>query len=238
MANKKPMTGPQADFDYMNSADMQARCGYESAVGAGTPFVATTRRLVASGDSVRSAEGTFSGTLGFITSGLAERPFGDLVNDAFRLGYTEPDPRDDLSGTDVARKALILARCLGWQLEMADVTVEPLFPAALADVSTEEFLARIHDSNEEYSLANAEAASKNHVLRYVAKLEDGACKVGLMAVPAESPIGALQGTDNILQLSSEVYCTTPLVVQGSGAGADVTALGVIADMVGVCAAWK
>lgn len=237
MANKKPMTGPQADFDEMNAPAKLARCQYESAVGAGTPFVATTRRLAASGDTVHSAEGTFSGTLGFITSGLHERPFGDLVNEAYSLGYTEPDPRDDLSGTDVARKALILARCLGWKLEMSDVNIEPLYPPELADVSTEDFLTRIHESNASYAEANEKAAAEGCVLRYVANLEGGACAVGLKAVPATSPIGALSGTDNILQLNSEVYNTTPLVVQGSGAGADVTALGVITDMVNIASAW-
>ena len=140
VANKKPLTGPIADFEHMTSAANGGRMGYESSVGAGSPFVATVRRIVDTNDPISLIEGTFSGTLGYITAGLQEgKLLSELIKTAHALGYTEPDPRDDLSGTDVARKALILARTIGWNYEMSDVAIESFYPSTMADLSVEEF---------------------------------------------------------------------------------------------------
>lgn len=287
MANKKPLTGPQADFDALVSASGDT-CGYESTVGAGTPFVASLRRLVAAGDTVSSVMGTFSGTLGFLMAGLqaGEKGWGELVNMAHDLGsaasptpplplavragfwlsgcacarvrvnvrahasvcalsglgvlvltrlvdcrYTEPDPRDDLSGSDVARKALIMARTLGWEFEMDQIEVESLFSTDMAELSVADFKQAIGKLDGEMSAKRDAADADGKVLRYVASCSKDGLKVGLQAVPKDSPLGLLSGPDNMMVVSSALYADRPLVVQGAGAGDDVTAAGVVADCV-------
>ena len=156
-ANKQPLCTPLPSFTTLLSPLHRARVRYESTVGAGTPFVATLHRLLASADPPHSITGTFSGTLGYLCSGLdAGRRYSDVVRDAHNLGYTEPDPRDDLGGVDVARKALILARTMGWALEMGDIDVEPLYPPALASLGVTEFLAALPSLDEEYAEPAAE----------------------------------------------------------------------------------
>ena len=237
-ANKKPFTGPQADFDVLTGRGAPgSRTRHESTVGAGLPVVAAFARLRASGDLVRELQGAFSGTLGFVMSGLeGGRAFGDVVREALAKGYTEPDPRDDLSGMDVARKALILARLSGHTLEMEDVRVEPLFPPSMAALTLDEFL---HGPEGLAALdapmrARAEAAaSQGNVLRYAAHMgADGKCTVGAREVPGDSPLGRLQGTDNLVSVSTEVAYTAdaPFVIQGAGAGVGATAAGVLGDI--------
>eukprot|EP00043_Microstomoeca_roanoka_P016100 m.163207 g.163207 ORF g.163207 m.163207 type:complete len:199 (-) comp16389_c0_seq6:2327-2923(-) len=190
-------------------------------------------RLVASGDNIKTIKGTFSGTLGYITSGLDEgRSFSELVKEAYDKGFTEPDPRDDLSGMDVARKALILSRVAGWQREMSVVSVEALFPSNLGDVTVQAFLEGLTGYDDEIRKRQKDAVANNCVLRYVAVATPEGCEVGLKSVPKDSPIGQLRGTDNILNVTSDIYAQ-PLVIQGSGAGPDITAAGVVADMVDV-----
>jgi len=233
-ANKKVLTGPQDTFDYMTSKENRGRCKFESSVGAGTPFIACTQRVVAAGDHIKSIQGTFSGTLGFITSGLDEgHKLSDLVKEAYDKGYTEPDPRDDLSGMDVARKALILARISGWRFEMSQVQVEALFPANLSQVSVPDFLKGIKSYDETIAQRQKQAKAQGQVMRYIASVSADGCKVGLQSVAQDTPIGRLRGTNNILNLTSDIYSTTPLVVQGAGAGPDITAAGVVADMVDI-----
>jgi homoserine dehydrogenase len=201
-------------------------------VGAGLPVIATLNRLIASGDEITRMAGTFSGTLGYLMTGLQEgRPFSEVVREAHKLGYTEPDPRDDLGGVDVARKALILARGLGWRLDMADVAVTGLYPAAMADLSVAEFMAALPDLDAHFSGLVADAAADGKVLRFAATVEDGACQVGPVAVSADSPLGRLSGTDNLIEITSRWYQPNPLVIQGRGAGVDATAAGVLSDIV-------
>lgn len=229
LANKKPLTGAYENWERLMAGN---RCGYESTVGAGTPFIAATQRIVAANDAVHAIQGTFSGTLGFLTSGLDEnRPYSELVMDAYKKGYTEPDPRDDLSGMDVARKALILARTIGWRAEMDRVSVESLYPAKFQSLSVPDFLKALPELDAEIAKKNAEAQANGCVLRYVASLHDGVCEVGLKAVPADGPIGQLKGTNNILQVTTDIYKASPLVVKGAGAGADITAAGIVADLI-------
>ncbi|EDQ85379.1 uncharacterized protein MONBRDRAFT_34304 [Monosiga brevicollis MX1] len=236
-ANKKVLTGDWSTFQQLTGPDVTGRCRFESSVGAGSPFVAAVSRVAAAGDAVHRIQGTFSGTLGFITAGLDKgRSLSELVREAYDLGYTEPDPRDDLSGMDVARKALILARVCGWSLEMSDVDVQGLYPASLSDVSVADFLARIGELDADIAAQQEAAAKEDCVLRYVAEAGPQGCQVGLRPVPRSSPIGALSGTDNILNVHSDIYSSTPLVIQGSGAGADITAAGVVADMVEIAVA--
>lgn len=233
MANKKPLTGPLADFRALVSPAFRGSVGYESAVGAGTPFVAAIRRLVGAGDEITKVEGTFSGTMGYLMAGLqtGEKKWSELVAEAHGLGYTEPDPRDDLSGTDVARKALIIARTLGWDFEMSDIDIEPCYPESLASVSVDAFKAGIAGEDEAYAAKRAEAAKAGKVLRYVATVTKEGLAVKLLPVAVDSALGMLRGSDNMMTVTSKAYPTSPLVVQGAGAGDHITAIGVVADMV-------
>lgn len=233
MANKKPLTGPLQDFRQLLSPEFRGSVGYESTVGAGTPFVAPIRRLVAAGDVIHKVEGTFSGTMGYLMAGLqsGEKKWSALVAEAHGLGYTEPDPRDDLSGTDVARKALIIARTLGWDFEMSDIAIEACYPKSLADVTVDEFKAGIAAEDEVYAAKRAEAAKEGKVLRYVATITKNELAVKLLPVPEDSALGMLRGSDNMMTITSAAYPISPLVVQGAGAGDHTTAIGVVADMV-------
>ncbi|MBK8045949.1 MAG: hypothetical protein IPK16_01705 [Anaerolineales bacterium] len=208
------------------------RTRWETTCGAALPVIVTLNRLLASGDNVRRIAGTFSGTLGYVMTGLeAGRPFSEVVREAHKRGYTEPDPRDDLGGVDVARKALILARGLGWRMEMTDVQVRGLYPAEMSRLSVAQFLEALPALDVEFGDRVATAAADGKVLRYVATIEDGKCRVGLTLVDAASPLGRLTGTDNLVEFYTAWYDPNPLVIQGRGAGADVTASGVLSDVV-------
>ena len=205
---------------------------YETTVMAGLPVVFTVRDLLRSGDRVRHVEGVFSGTLAFLFNRLAEgAAFSEAVRDAKARGFTEPDPRDDLMGEDVARKLLILARETGRDLERADLDVEPLVPPHLLDVSTDAFLDALDDLDAEWADRVAGAAARGERLAYVGQIDDSGARVGVRSVPLDSPFAASRGTDNAILIRSDRYRETPLVVQGPGAGPDVTAAGLLADLV-------
>jgi homoserine dehydrogenase len=230
LANKKPLTGPYKTFRRL--LDSQ-RIRYEATVGAGVPVIATLREtLLAAHDTIYSIEGCLSGTLGYLTTGLqAGHAFSTLVRNAKAMGYTEPDPRDDLGGMDVARKALILARTLGWPLEMEQVRLESLYPKALDQGSIDDFLIALSSLDADYQLSVASARSHDNTLRYVASLSEGKAEVGIKGVPFDSPLGRLQGSDNLITFHSEVYADSPLVLQGRGTDVQGTAAGVLADVV-------
>ncbi len=230
LANKKPLTGPLEDFRDLTK---EGRLRYESTVGAGVPVIATlSETLLGANDSVHRIAGCFSGTLGYLTTGLqAGAAFSALVREAYERGYTEPDPRDDLGGMDVARKALILARTLGWPLELDQIEVESLYPAELSEGAVDAFLDALPIVDEDYRQRVVAALARQHTLRYVAALEDGAARVGLQSVPLESPLGQLQGTDNLIAFHTAIYDPNPLVLQGRGAGVHGTAAGVLSDIV-------
>lgn len=240
LANKIPLTVDMEVYNRLTRAgatdDRPARqlsnTRWETTVGAGLPVIATLNRLIASGDEVSRMAGTFSGTLGYVMTGLQEgQSLSAVVREAHRLGYTEPDPRDDLGGIDVARKALILARGLGWSLEMPDVAVEGLYPPEMDSLSVDEFMDALPELDESFGERVQEAAAAGNVLRYAATIEAGQCRVGPTIVPAGSPLGRLSGTDNLIEFSTDWYSPNPLVIQGAGAGADVTAAGVLSDIV-------
>lgn len=229
LANKKPLTGPMALFRRLTGS---GRLRYEATVGAGTPIIATLEALLRGGDEVQRIVGAFSGTLGFLMTRLeAGHPFSAAVRQAHEMGYTEPDPRDDLSGLDVARKALILARMLGWDLELRDVAIESLFPPSLATGTVNDFWARLSALDAELASRVQTAHEAGQALRYTAEIADGRCTVGLRSVPMESPLGRLQGSDNLVEFHTQWYTPDPLILQGRGAGVDVTAAGVLSDIV-------
>jgi homoserine dehydrogenase len=161
-------------------------------------------------------------------------PFSAAIREAMSLGYTEPDPRDDLSGTDVARKALIISREIGLPLEMKQVSLEPMLPwPQLRGGTVATFLEKVGRADAAMSARVRQAQSRGEVLRYVVDIDGRGCRVGLRQVPRESPIGRLMGPDNILVFRTERYNDYPLVIQGPGAGAGVTAAGVLGDILKV-----
>ena len=229
LANKIPLSGPWANakafFQY-------PRLRYEVTVGAGLPVIDTLHYLLDTGDQITVIEGCLSGTLGYLCAELEGGvSYSAAVSQARSLGYTEPDPRDDLSGKDVARKALILARTASWPLEMSDLTVEPLYPESLAAVSVERFMATTPTLDKEYTARTSEVQAEGKVLRYVARIGPEGGKVGLTAVPQDGPLGALRGPANYIALHTTRYNKVPLVLSGPGAGPEVTAAGVLGDLI-------
>ncbi len=205
---------------------------YEANVGAGLPIMSTLRDLIASGDEIEKVEGIFSGTLSYLFNAFdGSVPFSAIVRQARELGLTEPDPRDDLSGQDVARKLLILARQAGSKLEIQDVRVESLVPARLARGKySPRFFASYAAEDSAMAARLKRARARGAVLRYVGTLEGDRARAGIKEFPRDHPIAATKGSDNIIAFTTKRYSRTPLVVQGPGAGADVTAMGVFSDV--------
>jgi len=229
LANKIPLAAPweEAHIFYENP-----KVRYEVTVGAGLPVIATLNYLLDTGDQVTAIEGCMSGTLGYLCAELERgTPYSVAVNMARQLGYTEPDPRDDLSGTDVMRKALILARTAGWPLERENLAVEALYPRELASVTVDEFLVAISGLDGEYAARRARAWSEGSVLRYAARVTPQAGMVGLMPVPRENVISMLRGPSNYIAFYTARYNEIPLAIAGPGAGREVTAAGVLGDII-------
>lgn len=205
---------------------------YETTVGAGLPIIHTLRDLITTGDEVQRIEGVLSGTLSYLFNAFdGVRPFSELVAEARRRGFTEPDPRDDLSGADVARKVTILAREMGLRLEMADVELEGLVPPELREGSIDDFLRRLGEHDETLAGWWRDAHARGERLRFVGVVErDGRASVRLRPYPARHPFARLNLTDNIVQFSTRRYTPNPLIVQGPGAGPEVTAACVFADL--------
>jgi aspartokinase/homoserine dehydrogenase 1 len=231
LANKKPLAGPWDSYEHLLSASTTTgrRVKYEATVGAGLPIIDTYHKLIETGDRVLRIEGCVSGTLMFIASAVsAGQPFSKAVREAVERGFAEPDPRDDLSGRDAARKALILARLLGYR--GAAPTPDDLVPRALAKVSTPQFLDKLSAYDGEWAARTAREAARGRVLRYVVTAMPRSVSARLIAVPATSPMGTLQGTRNLVAFTTRRYRTEPLVISGPGAGAEVTAAGILNDI--------
>ena len=238
--NKKANSGPLEYYESLKDARRAAGTHYlyEATVGAGLPVIQTLRDLRETGDEVRSVEGIFSGTLAYLFNVYDGREaFSSIVRTAKQKGYTEPDPRDDLSGTDVARKLIILGREIGLKLELADVAVESLVPPELAACAADEFLARLPEFDERMRARYAEADAAGQVLRYVGRLDarTGTATVGLVRLERRHPFANIALTDNVVRFETLRYCDNPLIVQGPGAGPEVTAGGVFGDLLRLCA---
>ena len=216
----------------------QKRYLYETNVGAGLPLIDTIRILHLSGENITRIRGVFSGSLSYLFNNYSvqNRPFSEVLQEAVDKGFTEPDPREDLCGNDVARKLLILARELDLHNEIDDVNIQNLIPEGLREIPKEDFLKSFTEMDEQYkSLKNDQ--QPNHVLRYIGDLygdlsDDNGAKldVKLVSVEESSPLGALRGSDSIFEIYTESYGEQPLVIQGAGAGAKVTARGVFGDI--------
>lgn len=226
--NKRANTRELAFFKKLRLLARETPFLYETTVGAALPVISTLRDLARTGDTVHRIEGVVSGTLAFVFSELAAgRSFSDAVREARALGYTEPDPREDLSGRDVARKLLTMAREIGVEAELDDVEVESLVPEALRDISKDEFLARIEEMDPLWR-ARRLALGEREKLLYLGTVEGNRLRVGVETVRPDSPFYRLSGTDSMVSFSTRRY-TRPLVVSGPGAGPDLTASGVLAD---------
>lgn len=237
--SKLANTRSQAAFDRLQAAAAErgAQYRYETTVGAGLPVVETVRDLVATGDRLRSVRGAVSGTLTFLFSALRSgSSFSDAVQAATERGYTEPDVRDDLSGEDVARKFLILARTAGRTLERKDVRVESLVPDSLADLSYDAFLEQLPTVDAHWRERSRAAAAEDAVLQYVGRLSAEGIEVGVEPVPKDTSFGRLEGQDNLFEIVTDRYAEAPLTIRGPGAGPEVTAAGVLADVLKVARA--
>ena len=232
-ANKIAQGGRLEDWHELQRARQHGGTHYgdSATVGAGLPALASLRRLRRSGDRLVALAGVLSGSLSFLFNRYdGTQPFSALLQEARERGYTEPDPRADLSGADVARKLLILARAAGAELDESAVQVEGLVPAHLARLDSAEFLSRLGEIDAFIDARFRAAQAEGKVLRYLASLDrDGKARVGLSAVDACHPCAALSGADNLFAFTTERYRERPLVVVGPGAGADVTAQGLLAD---------
>jgi aspartokinase/homoserine dehydrogenase 1 len=233
LANKRPVGGSRSDAESLRA--IAAAGGrhilHETTVGAGLPVLDTFYKLIEAGDTVRSIEGCPSGTMGYLFGEMGRGiAFSRALRGAMELGYTEPDPRDDLSGADVARKALILGRLLGFEGELSDVEVESLVPADAATTPLADFLSTLEKYDARWAERVAAARSRDAVLRYRATATSRSVTVGLVEVPAASALGALSGTDNQFAFRTGRYDSNPLVITGPGAGPAVTAAGVLNDV--------
>ena len=231
--NKLAGSGPLERWQAIRAAvHAGARFRYEATVCAGLPVVQTLRDLLDTGDELLAVDGMFSGTLAWLCNRHdGGRPFSALVREAHALGYTEPDPRDDLSGLDVARKLVILAREAGWALSLDDVDVQSLVPAELAALDADEFMARLDELDAPMAAQLAIARAEGGVLRHVASLDrNGRASVKLAVLPAVHPFAHTRLTDNVVQFTTRRYHDNPLLVQGPGAGPEVTAAGVFGDL--------
>lgn len=237
--NKRAASGPIARWRAIEEAGTRSGARYwgEATVGAGLPVMTTLKDLLHTGDTVNAVEGVLSGTLSWIFNSLTpEKSFSSLVREARARGYTEPDPREDLSGLDFARKLVVLGRAMGKQLTLDDVEVEDLAPGLPFGAPLEELLAALAPVDTKIAERQRRAIAEKRVLRMVGVVpESGRPRVSLEAVPLDHPFARLDGTDNILAFRTLRYGTRALVVQGPGAGAEVTAGGVFGDLLRIAA---
>lgn len=236
--NKIANSGPYSQYELLKNTARENGVSffYETNVGAGLPIIRVLKDLVLTGDRVLKLEAILSGTISYIFNTYqGERTFHDVVHEAQSLGYTEPDPRDDLSGSDFVRKMLILAREAGYSVEANDVYLDPILPQNCLEAATvEEFYQELSQSENYFAELKSRAAVAGKVLRYIGVLEDGQLKISLESVAADHPFFTLSGSDNIISFTTERYRDQSLVVRGPGAGAAVTAAGVFADLLQVC----
>ena len=207
---------------------------YEATVGAGLPIISTLKDLIQTGDEVLGIEGVFSGTLSYIFNNFSEKKsFSSIVKEAKEMGLTEPDPREDLSGMDVARKAIILAREMGQKLDVEDIEIENIVPHSLRDISSkEEFMNKIGECDSYFEDKRVEAEKKGSLLKYGVEIDPiKGIKVKLKEYSLDHPFSSMKDSDNIILFKTKRYNERPLVIQGPGAGPQVTAAGIFSDLI-------
>ena len=205
---------------------------YETTVGAGLPVIDNLQKLFSAGDVLHRFEGILSGSLSYVFGKLDEgMTLSQATKTAKQNGFTEPDPRDDLSGMDVARKLLIMAREADLALELSDIEIESVLPPGFAETcSVDEFMTQLPELDEAFAARVEDAKSEGKVLRYIGSIEDGKCKVSIQAVPPSNPLSQVKDGENALAINSDYYNPIPYVIRGYGAGGTVTAAGVFADI--------
>lgn len=239
--NKKLNSGPLARYKAVKELQKKSYTHffYEGTVGAGLPIIATLKGLRETGDKVNKVEGIFSGTLSYLFNTMKPgMSFSEAVADAKANGYTEPDPRDDLAGMDVARKVVILARECGLDLELSDIPVESLVPEPLQNIEdVDEFMAKLPQYDADMEAKMSEASARGECLRYIGTVDvaNRCGRVELQSFPASHPFTQLTGSDNIISFTTARYKAQPLIVRGPGAGAEVTAAGVFSDLLRLAA---
>jgi homoserine dehydrogenase len=233
LSNKGPLSGSTERYEGLTGM-LPGRLWHEATVGAGMPIISTLDGLTSGGDEILEIQASPSGTLGFIMSAVeAGRSFSEAVKEAVALHYAEPDPRDDLSGLDVARKAIILARKLGHTIEPEEIPYESLVPADLEDVSLEEFMERLPEADEAFAKRLLDV-EEHHMLRYLARIpREGPVTVGLADEPVESPFGPISGPENVFDFRTRRYSDVTLTIRGPGAGPERTASGVVFDLLDI-----
>ena len=233
--NKKAFSDDLSYYETLKDTSVKNKsyCFYETTVAAGLPVINTINSLVATGDKIHSIEGILSGTLAYLFNVFdGSKPFSRIVIEAKENGYTEPDPRDDLGGMDVARKLTILAREAGRSLEISDFAIESLVPDDLIDVKIDEFLEKLKEYDSVMQDRYETAKNNNLTLRYIASIDiDNNIFIGLKEFPIDHPFSNIQLTDNIIKIQSDRYADNPLIIQGPGAGPGVTAAGISADII-------
>ena len=235
--NKTTNAGPMSEWHRLRAISRKSQTPffYETNVGAALPVVKTVRDIAHSGDTITRMEGVLSGTLGYVFNRFSEgASFSQALKEAFEAGYTEPDPRDDLNGLDAARKILILAREAGFELELSDVAITPPLSKVFFEAeSVDAFWSLLPQADAELDAVRAAAARDGKKLAVIAKVEHGKASVSLQAIGPDHAAFALRGTDNLLSIHSRIYSNRPLVVMGPGAGPELTASGVLSDMLRV-----
>lgn len=233
--NKKGNAGTFANYFELKklSAQNHPKFLYDSNVGAGLPFIQTIQSLNRSGDSIVKLEAILSGTLSYLFNTFdGTVPFSQVLRDAQQKGFTEPDPRDDLNGLDMARKFLILAREAGLSLEMSDIEIQLFVPDDCFEAdSVSEFYKKLATFDEQLTLIAKNAKQNGQVLRFIGTMENGKAVLSLKTVGSDHPFYHLSDTDNIALISSKIYCKNPIVIKGPGAGGSITAANVLSNII-------
>jgi homoserine dehydrogenase len=233
LSNKGPLSESTERYEKLTRM-LPGRLWHEATVGAGMPIISTLDGLLAGGDEILEIQASPSGTLGFVMSAVeAGRLFSEAVKEAVALAYAEPDPRDDLSGLDVARKAIILARKMGRTIEPEEIPYRSLVPEGLEDVPLEEFMERLPEHDEAFA-ERLLAVEEHHMLRYLARIpREGPVTVGLVDEPVESPFGPISGPENVFDFRTRRYSDVTLTIRGPGAGPERTGSGVVFDLLDI-----